>query len=103
MIEGETPSLVFEMSRSSVKLLFLVTEVCFPGNGRALFLIFSENEEVSNELELLARNRQSYTCQKKSGNRTYEILQQFDTSKLMTGNSLSNETGVKVIHLHAYF
>ena len=77
MIERETPSLVFEMSRSSVKLLFLATEVCFPGNGRALSLIFSENEEVSNELELLARNRQSYTCQKKSGNRSYEILQQF--------------------------
>ena len=45
MVERETPSLVFEMSRISVNLLFLATEVCFPGNERAHSWIFSEIEE----------------------------------------------------------
>ena len=50
-----------------INKLLLVTEFCFPGNEPALSWIFSENEEkqrrtnwtVSNELDLLARNRQS--------------------------------------------
>ena len=45
MVEGETPNLVFEMSRISVNLLFLATEVSIPGNERAHTWIFSENEE----------------------------------------------------------
>ena len=45
MAEGETPNLVFEMSRISVNLLLLATEVCFPGNERAHTWVFSENEE----------------------------------------------------------
>ena len=45
MVEGETPNLVLEMSWISVNLLFLATEVCFPGNERAHNWIFSENEE----------------------------------------------------------
>ena len=45
MVEGETPNLVFEMSRISVNLLFLATEASIPGNERAHTWIFSENEE----------------------------------------------------------
>ena len=103
MVEEETPSLAFEMSGILVKLLLLVSEFCFPENERALSWIFSENEEkqrrinwtVSNELELLARNRQSsIEAWKKAEIEPTRLYNYFYTSKLVTGNSMSNEIGI---------
>ena len=104
MVEEETPSLTFEMSRIFVKL-FLVTEFCFPGNERALSWIFSENAKMKrNKGAPFERSQMSLSCWLeigralyRPGNKRKSNLGDFITictSKLMTGNSASNEIGI---------